>query len=295
MVQQAIPRQDSVVGLTTALTAAAGRFALPEPVAKAAQQVLALRVPLDGARLDGTMIKTAVQRSGVFQEALLASGQGAQAAGDTKTALLGLRQTLGNWLGQQAPVAQVAAVAPPMRGVQLRARAGDGGTPNLPDDLMEAGKVLLERTEAALSRMRLHQNASLPDTNSVRQDSQWSLDLPVVIAGQQHLLQMQIHRDDTADNQAPEDRGWQIRFAINLAGAGEIGAQIAMKSKSTGVMLWADQPETAAALAAGIEELKGELASIGLVPGAVVVRTGPPVAPQKQPAGYAGQHLDARR
>lgn len=295
MVQQALPRQDSVVGLTTALGAAIGKFALPEPVAKAAQQVLAARVSLDGGQVSGDSLKTAVLKSGVFQEALLASGQGTLAAGDSKSALLGLRQSLGAWLGQQAPVAQVAGVAPPLRGLLPRARSADGGTPALPDDMLEAGRMLLERTEAALSRMRLHQNASLPEQSAARQDAQWSLDLPVVVAGQQHLLQMQIHKDPEGEDERPEDRGWQIRFAINLSDAGEIGAQISLRAGSAGVLLWAERPETSAALSADVEALKVDLAALGLKPGAVVIRTGAPAPPAGSAPSASGQHLDATR
>ena len=294
MVQQALPRQDSVVGLTTALGAAIGNFALPEPVSKAAQKVLAARVPLDAPQVSGAILKNAVLKSGVFQEALLASGQGVQAASDAKSALLGLRQSLGAWLGQQAPVAQVAAVAPPLRGLPPRARAGDASTSNLPDDLLEVGKMLLERTEAALSRVRLHQSASLPDQNVARHDAQWSLDLPVVVAGQQHLLQMQIHKDPDSEDERSEERGWQIRFAINLSDAGEIGAQISLRTGSAGVLLWAERPETSAALSADVEALKSDLAALGLKPGAVVIRTGAPAPPPKSPSA-SGQHLDATR
>ena len=295
MVQQALPRQDSVVGLTTALSSVMGKFALPEPVAKAAQQVLASRLSLDGAQVTGAVLKNAVLKSGVFQEALLASGQGTQAAGDAKSALLGLRQSLGAWLGQQAPVAQVASVAPPLRGLMPRARGGDGNSPALPDDMLEAGRVLLERTEAALSRMRLHQSASLPDQGAARQDTQWSLDLPVVVAGQQHLLQMQIHKDAEDETERPEDRGWQIRFVINLAGAGEIGAQISLRAGSAGVLLWAERSDTSAALAADVEALKADLVALGLKPGAVVIRTGAPQPPVRSAPSTAGQHLDATR
>ena len=293
MVQQALPRQDSVVGLTTALSAAMGKFALPEPVAKAAQQVLGIRVVLDGPQPSGAVLKNAVLKSGIFQEALLASGQGTQAASDTKSALLGLRQSLGTWLGQQAPVAQVSGVAPPLRGLLPRARAGDGGMPALPEDALEAGRLLLERTEAALSRVRLHQNASLPEQSAARQDAQWSLDLPVVVAGQQHLLHMQIHKDPEGADERPEDRGWQVRFAINLSDAGEIGAQISLRAGSAGVLLWAERADTAAALSADVEALKSELSMLGLKPGAVVIRRGPPTTPARTAPTASGRHLDA--
>ncbi|QYO78649.1 flagellar hook-length control protein FliK [Devosia salina] len=295
MVQQALSRQDSIVGLTTALAAIAGKVALPEPVAKAAQQVLAMRMPLDTGPLSGASIKAAVQRSGVFQEALLVSGQGQAAAGDVKSALLGLRQSLGTWLGNQAPIAQLSAVAPPIRGQVPRARSGDGAPPELPDDPVEIGKVLIERTEAALSRLRLHQHASLPDPGAARQDGQWSLDLPVMVAGQQHLLQMQIHRDPEKEADRPEDRGWQVRFAINLAERGEVGAQISLRARTTGVLLWAEDAETAQSLGAAADSLREAIAGVGLVPGAILVRAGAPAPQAPQSASGAGHYVDAQR
>lgn len=295
MVQQSLPRQDSIVGLTTALTAIAGRVALPEPVAKAAQQILAARLPLDGAKLTGTGMKAAIQMSGLFQEALLASGQGAAAATDLKSGLMALRQTLGAWLGNQAPVAQTSAIAPPMRGHIPRARGRDSGLSALPDDPAELGKFLLERTDAALSRLRLHQNASLPDFSAHRQDAQWSLDLPVIVGGQQQLLHMQIQRDAEQDAERSEDRSWQVRFAINLADRGEVGAQISLRAKNTSGLLWADRDETAQSLASAVQDLRQSLGEAGLVAGAIVVRAGAPVDEPAQP-GSAGEHvLDALR
>jgi hypothetical protein len=280
MVQQALPRQDSIVGLVTALTSIAGRVSLPEPVAKAAQQVLANRLPLD-ARLDGKAIKTAVLLSGVFQEALLTAGQGKPAATDLKSSLLGLRQALGAWLGDQSEIQRAGSVPPPLKGQIPRARIPDMPQPDLPEDPVEAGKILSERTDAALSRLRLHQAASLPDPVATRQEAQWSMDLPVTVAGQQTILQLQIHGDPEGDTGRPEDRGWQVRFAINLSALGEVGAQISLRSKTVGVLLWSDKPETAEALAARIDTLRDGLTSVGLLPGAMIVRAGAPPPPAR--------------
>lgn len=289
MVQQALARQDSVVGLTAALTNVVGRLALPVEVAKAAQQVLGRSLSLDNGGPSPNALQNAIRNSGIFQEAMLAAGQGKAAGGDMKTALLGLQRQLGAWLGDQPAVDQVRAIPPPLRGVIPRAR-GDAPLPELPDDALLAGKVLLERTEAALSRLRLHQHASLPEPAS-RHEAQWSMDLPVVLGGQQSLLHLQIHRDRDADAERPEDRGWQVRFAINLSDIGEVGAQVSLRGAATGVLLWADRAETAALLDAGIDALRQDLETLGLVPGAIVVRAGAPNAPA-QPAA-AGHIVDA--
>ncbi|MFD1252019.1 Flagellar hook-length control protein FliK [Devosia equisanguinis] len=285
MVHQAVPRQNSVVGLTTMLAAVAGAMALPEPVAKAVQQVLAQRLSLDGQQFNGQALKSAVNNSGIFQEAKLGAGRAGAAGGDLKTALLGLRQSLGQWLGAQAPLEQVASLPPPLRGLVPRARAGDAMPGEIPEEPEQLGRILQERTEAALSRVRLHQAASLPDPAD-RPGVQWSMDLPVMVAGQQVLLHLHIHGDPQDGAERAEDRGWQLRFAINLPEAGEVGAQVTLRHKISGVLLWADDAETAQSLARHIDNLKQALESVGLVAGSVIVKTGAPVAPQPPQSGH---------
>ncbi len=291
MVQQALARQDSVVSLTTALTQVVARVALPEPVLKAAQQVLGQRLSLDNGGPDGATLQRAVRSSGIFQEAMLAGGLAKAAGGDMKSALLGLQRQLGAWLGDQAPVEQVRTIPPPLRGTIPRARADSLPLGELPDDAQVAGKVLLERTDAALSRLRLHQNASLPEPTS-RHEAQWSLDLPVVLGGQQSLLHVQIHRDRDAEAQQNEERGWQVRFAINLNDMGEVGAQISLRGQATGILLWAERDETTAALAEGVSALRQELEALGLNAGAIVVRNGAPNPPATANVS-AGHIVDA--
>lgn len=293
MVQQALGRQDSVVSLTTALTQVVARVALPEPVMKAAQQVLGQRLSLDNGGPDGVTLQKAIRSSGIFQEAMLAGGLAKAAGGEMKSALLGLQRQLGAWLGDQAPVEQVRTIPPPLRGMIPRARADSLPLGDLPDDAQMAGKVLLERTDAALSRLRLHQNASLPEPIS-RHEAQWSLDLPVMLGGQQSLLHVQIHRDRDAEAQQNEDRGWQVRFAINLSDMGEVGAQISLRGKAAGILLWAERNETTEVLAEGVSILRNELEALGLNAGAIVVRNGAPSPPATTHAS-AGHIVDAVR
>lgn len=285
MVQAAVPRQGAVTNLTAALTAIAGRVALPEPVLRAAQQVLAGRVAIDGSRFDGTILQTALRGSGVFQEAGLARGQVALPQADMKSALLALRQTLTTWLGQQAPVTAVAYIAPPLKGSVPRARASEAPPQLDPGDPPETiGRQLLDRTESALARVRLHQHAALPD--ALGRTGDWSMDLPVLVGSQQTLMHIQIHRDQGNETAEAGDRGWQLRFALNLPGLGEVGAQVSLRAGATGVMLWATEPATSAALEADLGLLRDSLAATGLNPSAVIVRHGAPPPPPSAPAGH---------
>ena len=288
MVQVSVPRQGPVTALTTALSGIAGRVVLPEPVARAAQQVLAGRVAIDAPRFDGAALQAAVRGSGVFQEANLARGQPLLQP-DMKSALLTLRQTLTSWLGQQAPVAPVAQIPPPLRGSIPRARGLDAPPvdPNAAPE--EVGRQLLERTESALARVRLHQHASLPDPTGRTADL--SLDLPVMIGTHQTLMQLQIHRDQHNETDAAAERGWQMRFALNLPGMGEVGAQVTLRGGAIGVMLWATEPEASVALDSEIGSLREALANAGLQAHAVIVRQGEPPAA----AAQSGHFLDSRR
>ncbi len=289
LVHTSVPQQGAVTSLTTALTSIAGKVVLPEPVVRAAQQVLAGRVAIDAPRFDGSALQAAVRGSGVFQEAGLAQGQVPQ--GDMKSALLTLRQTLTSWLGQQAPVNAVAQIPPPLRGITPRARAGDAPPPIDPDAApQEVGKQLLERTESALARVRLHQHASLPDP--VARTAEWSMDLPVMVGTQQTLMHIHIHGDPQNEAETPGERGWQMRFALSLPEMGEVGAQVTLRAGATGVMLWATEPGASAALEAEIAALRETLGNAGLRPGAVIVRHGEPPTPAA--AAPSGHFVDAQ-
>ncbi|KRA42611.1 flagellar hook-length control protein FliK [Devosia sp. Root635] len=288
MVQASVPRQGSVMALTTALSSIAGRVVLPEPVVRAAQQVLAARTAIDGPRFDGTALQAAVRGSGVFQEANLARGQPLLQL-DMKSALLALRQTLTSWLGQQAPVAPVAQIPPPLRGSTPRARAAEA-PPLDPKAAPEVvGKHLLERTESALARVRLHQHASLPDP--VGRSADLSMDLPVMVGTHQTLMQLQIHRDQHNEAETAAERGWQMRFALSLPDMGEVGAQVTLRGGAVGVMLWATEPAASAALDAEIATLREALTGAGLQASAIIVRHGEPLAAPSAPSGH---FVDAR-
>ena len=286
LVHTEVQRQDTIQGLTTALSAIAGRVALPEPVARAAQAVMAGQVPIDPGKLDGAVLQRAVQSSGVFQEATLARGELPLPQTDMKSALLSLRQNLSAWVGQMAAIIPAAAIAPPVRGSVPRARAGDPPPIDPVAPAEEIGKHLLERTDSALGRMRLHQHASLPEQANAQAPADWSMDLPVLIGQQQSILHLQIHRDAQHESETASERGWQMRFAIALPALGEVGAQVSLRGNATGVMLWADEPATAVSLDAELPALRTTLAGLGLNPGTVFVRQGAPLQLTPAPSGH---------
>ncbi|CAN7547902.1 flagellar hook-length control protein FliK [Devosia sp. LjRoot3] len=292
MVQQALPGQGSIGALTGLLAASIGRSGLPEPVLKAARQILGNQLTARDGKIDAGALKSALRSSGIFQEAMLAQGSPAAAGADTKSGLLAMRQGLAQWLGSQPQISQISQIPPPLRHVLPRAKLPEVPQMDLPDDAEDLGRLLLERTEGALSRLRLHQHASLPEAQR-GSESQWNMDLPIAVGQHQAVLQLQIHHDGGGDANRPEDRGWQVRFAVNLPDLGEVGAQVSLRGQTTGIMLWADRDETAKAFSENIEELRASLESVGLRPGALVVRHGAP-GEVHAPAA-SGHFVDATR
>jgi len=111
--QSAATRQASQAPLFANLGAVAASRALPPKLQQAVMQVLAQQTSLDPG-LTGGDVKKAVEKSGLFLEASLASGVALPAAGvpDLKAALIVLRQTLLSSLGaSDSPAASSPAAA----------------------------------------------------------------------------------------------------------------------------------------------------------------------------------------
>jgi hypothetical protein len=148
----------------------------------------------------------------------------------------------------------------------------------------ESARQLLEQTEDALSRVRLLQNASLPDEAVRHNASEWNLDLPVILNGQPGVVPFQVQQDGGGD-QPGHERGWRVRFAIDLGDRGEAGAQISLRGGRVSAMLWAEEPATAMALEEDLGWLTAVLSQAGLTPGTLVCRQGAPEAPARMPGG----------
>ncbi|MEO5808304.1 flagellar hook-length control protein FliK [Devosia sp.] len=289
MVQLSAGRQNTTTTLMSGLQALAqSQVPLPAPVAKAAAQVLATRTELNPQTLTGAVLQKAVLASGVFQESLLAAGTAPSTPqGDVKSALLSLRSALVSWLGPDGAVVMPHMQRqPPVRGSGPRAQreaADFGPLSGSPEDI---GKAVLDRTEGALARLRLHQHASLPD-QSVRSGSELNLEIPVTINQQQSVLQMQVSRDGGGGNSAAQEseRSWQIRFAMDLQNQGEVGAQVGLRGQKASVLLWAAEEATAQQLRGLLPQLGAELAAAGLDIGSISVRSGVPAAPARASGG----------
>lgn len=291
-------QQDSIAPLLQNLSVIHNRAGeLPRPVTEAALRLLAGRLDLDRGGPTGEGLRRAVLRSGIFLEALAKPAAGQRPLpGDSKAALLQLRGALTAWLGEGiAPVAPVTRrPQPPARGAQPRAERSE--PPTLPQSAApkEAGRMLLDQTEAALARMRLLQLASLPQDaarNIAAEQAgaaEWNLEIPVVLGHELAVALLQIARDGKGRSERRE-RGWRMQFSLNFSALGEVGALVSLVGRSTSVVIWAEAGETAAALTEMLPELAPALAAKGLSVGSVRVRHGRPQEAQPQ----SGQLLDS--
>ena len=116
--ENAATQQDSLAPLFANLGVVAGSNSLPPKLQQAVMQVLVQQTSLD-RNLTGSDVRNAVQKSGLFLEASLASGSVSLATGmpDLKAALIVLRQALVSSLGAAAatqnPATPVTAMPTP--------------------------------------------------------------------------------------------------------------------------------------------------------------------------------------
>lgn len=288
MLPEAIARQDSVGPLLQSLaTLVAKPATLPEPVLRTALAVLAQRIVATNGKVQPADLERAVLRSGLGLEATLARGE-APAPMDAKAGLLALRAGLAKWLGEAPPlVPQREAAPPPLKGLPLR--APDFNQPPLPDAPRDALRAVHGQADAAVSRLKLMQMASLPDPDPGRPPAPaLRLELPLLIGHELVMAQLLVSRDGTR-REAERKRGWTMKFALNFSATGEVGAEVGLLGKAVNVALWAAEPETAEAMQASLTELAGALEAVGLRPGSLRIRHGSP-EPEKP---TSGQLLDS--
>ena len=281
-------QQSGLAPLYADLEVAVPRADLPQAVRAAAQAVLSLRV----GGLNADALKNAVLKSGLFTEAMLASGNAP--TGDMTSALLSLRQTLQNWLGSSAPERPATtSLPPPHRGAVPIAQQ-----PALPSiamlDARAAGLHLLAETDGALARQTLLQIASVHDAIGRQQQTdapvKLTLDIPLATPLGTAIIQLQVEQDETRqqEGEANRDRTWRINLAIDVEPLGPVRATVSQAGGLTHVALLAERNDSAQALRDDLPTLESALAEAALDVGDLQCRTG---KPQGSPAP-AGLFVD---
>jgi hypothetical protein len=156
-------------------------------------------------------------------------------------------------------------------------------------------RALLHGVDGALARQVLFQLASLPDAARVAGDAsarQWAFELPLATPAGVTPTPFEIRRD--GGQGAGSDRAgaptWRARFSIDLGGAGPVHAHVSLQNGRARVNLWAEQPDTAAALEASRAALATDLSGQDFEP-TVAVFPGQPASPTADPGHFLDRAL----
>ncbi len=278
----ALARQDSIGALfANLMNLQKQNIKLDQNVKKATQSLINGQIKLDGKSLNGEALKQAIRKSGLFLESLLAGksqnslSQISGAQSDIKSLLLLLRSTLIKYLGEQPKQLNLNnRPPPPLKGALPRALPPN--SPQLPDgsNAKTIARTLLSQTDSALSRLRLFQISSLPETiGRSPTSSEINLELPFSYGGESNIIRFQISKDREGNKEKNEDV-WSLRFAMNLQELGEVGANISFRQGKIGVIIWAQEEKIAKQLDSLLPELTDSLEALGIKTSFVRVRYG---------------------
>lgn len=261
--------------------------AMPQNVREAIQTVLGQRPAVAG---DNTKPQVALPASAMPLPDMAP-------AGDLKSALIALRQSLENWLGPKPSSASLQPnTASPLPAHTPPPPPRSGATvpqpPALPAalDMMpvrEAGMRLLAETDAALARHTMLQVASLPDDpaapRSADNAQRLVLDIPLVTPHGTAIVQLRIEREEKRDAKGKKASVWQAMFSIDMEPIGPVHARVAMVGDTANVSLFAERGDSATALRENIALLQAGLAEAAVEPGDILCARGAPATPAAAP------------
>jgi hypothetical protein len=272
-VAQAAGGQDGLAPLYADLARAAQAPSLPPEVRAKIIEVLQAQPPLT-PESTGTDLKAATQGSGLFLEAsLLAALRGAAPAavmsGDVKAQLLQLVALLSlNASDGGAPPARPerrpgSRPPPPVRGGALRGERPSPSSIEAKSDKATLLERLLGDSRAALSRISLSQFASTPRAGET---ATWRFEAPVATPTGQGFAEFEIHRDgqhDDAGGGGGSAPNWRVRFALDIAPTGPLGAEISVHADTLKATLWVADAAARAAMTPHLTALETALRAEG--------------------------------
>lgn len=250
---------------------AAGKVSLPDPVAKAMQQILGLRLN-PAQNLSADDIQQSLRMSGQFREANAAvPRQGAPAGqADLKTVLLSFRALLQQF-GAEAQLTRPAAQPKaPSRQEAPQAQAQAGGRGFLPGTTPQILQAVLKETDAALARVRMTQlvNTGLAGDDRAQATSRpmdLVFELPLALGQETGILQLQVGRDGSGQAEDGDNEpAWRLRFAMDLTATGPVEAAVSLRGGGTYVRLWVERSATFDGLKALEETMMASFADAGL-------------------------------
>ncbi len=174
-----------------------------------------------------------------------------------------------------------SALTPPLKGMQPQ--------PQPPTAVSERAAMtprmvlgeMIQQTTAALSRIQLHQLASLPTDEGPRQ--QLNLELPMRLGDGIHLLHMQIEREPDDPRQPERPPYFTVRLAFDPGDAiGPLRITVTLIGEHVSTVFWAEREEGARQLRERMGELREQLEAAGVKVGRVACHEGLPPEPTER-------------
>ena len=283
--QSAVGAQNSMAPLLANLTAvmAGSGIQLPAGVHSSIEQLIGFHLPTDGS-LSGEQLRAAIQNSGVFYEAKLASGMAPNGAGtDMKGVLLVLQAGLRAWLGT-GPQGRLGGERPPPP-----VKGGGPSRPGnaaMPTDLghlpvKDLGQLLLAQAGATLSRLRLAQMASLPDradSETARAEKgaqQWTFELPFAAGEKSLAVQFKLSREAARRGDGVPDI-WRLRFSLEPETLGPVHGSVTWQNGQVAATLWAEREDGVRVLRKDLAGLRDAMAGTAITISELQVLSGRP-------------------
>ncbi len=297
-----LPRQQGLPVLLAGLERTqqlmqSGELKLPDSV-KAMVSEIMRQLPQAKDIAGEKVLQQALRNAGVFLEAKLAqavNGRIENVSRDLKTILLRLQQTLQRWrpatTAQEKPLqavnkiftneAPVARPQPPLPGGSPQAQAAVKA--ELPAEAALFREQLLSRVEGVLSRVQLHQLASLPAVEGGR--AEWMMELPIRNEQNTNVVQLKIEQE-TGGGAVQGANSWTVTLAFDVDPWGPMQARVTLRvmpggdpgGEQVSVQFWAEREHTVDVFQHALPQLQSALEDAGLTPASLSAIKGLPLS-----------------
>jgi hypothetical protein len=274
-----VPKQESptlmLANLAWLAQGKGGAGGLPKSVLDAAAR---LWQSLPGADdlSDPNALKATLNRSGIFLESNLASGQPASGQ-DLKALMLSLSKALQD-SGARAAAANshtAGYAAPPTARGALTNLPPAPATFALIDTASQQLNELARQTEGAVARMTTVQLANSAEPSAPN----FLIEVPIKHEDRASMLRLRIEQEAGRREQSGSaGNAWTVEAALDLGVAGALHARVTLSDHRIGVQLRAESPAIVEALSARSGELESLLRESGLEIDRVVCLHGMPVS-----------------
>lgn len=263
--RELLPQQNGYAPLLATVAALAQRPMVRQlpPTLRTALAMLEHAMPTPGDLTHGEGLRTAIQRSGLFLESLLARAPPnlpGLLADDWKGALL----RVAGLLDQQTPAPPLGRsdTPPPLQQTGLQAQ------PRVPATAL-AALAAAGNVEVAPLVTQLHADvkAALARLEVVQMEAgtapAWMIEIPVRDVDGGDVLQLQL--EPVADGTEDGSHGWVLGFALDLPALGPVQGELQLREPRLSVRLWAERAATVERLERQFTPLRQRLGACGLL------------------------------